>query len=122
MRTSVTLPYSSIVRIALTWPFSMCARIASRGNVGGSRFVHETPGRIAGFGGAGGALTTGGAGGNNQGGTECIETDPVQSGLSTPLNPVILTSPIDQANGTLASVAKPSPAMIFHDRPARNST
>src|SRR5437764_955543 len=59
MRTLATLPFSSIVRMASTLPRSTRALIASRGNVGLSILEHETPCRIAGFGGgAGGASMT----------------------------------------------------------------
>jgi hypothetical protein len=39
----------------------------------------------------------GGGGGGNQGGTEDIETDPVRGGQTTPLNPILVTTPLDQS-------------------------
>ena len=48
-------------------------------------------------GGGGGNAGGGGGGGSNGGAFECIETDPSRSGQSTPINPVLLTSP---ANNT----------------------
>jgi hypothetical protein len=45
----------------------------------------------------GGGGNTNGGGSGSSGGTECIETDPSRSGQSTPINPVLLTSP---ANNT----------------------
>ena len=68
------------------------------GNTGGG-----TGGGTGGFGGSGGTGSTGGGttgGGtgtgnnNNSGGLECIETDPVESQLATPLDPVSISSPL----------------------------
>lgn len=65
-----------------------------------------------GGGGAGGSIGTGGGSGtggtgtgnggngngnNNGGGAQCIETDPVRSGLATPITPVLITSPTNGA-------------------------
>src|SRR6185312_8196934 len=66
MLMSDTVPFSLIVSTAMTWPFSTPRRIASRGNDGFSIVEHDTPWRIAGFGGAGGAggaITFGSGGG-----------------------------------------------------------
>src|SRR6185312_11390222 len=62
MLMSDTVPFSLIVSTAMTWPFSTPRRIASRGNDGFSIVEHDTPWRIAGFGGGGGATGGGGAG------------------------------------------------------------
>ncbi len=48
-------------------------------------------------GGGGGTNGGGGGSGSGSGGYQCIETDPSRSGQSTPINPVLLTSP---ANNT----------------------
>ncbi len=48
-------------------------------------------------GGNNGGGNNGGGGNGGGGGSECIETDPSRSGQSTPINPVLLTSP---ANNT----------------------
>src|SRR5206468_2126430 len=52
-------------------------------------------------GGGGGGIGGGGGGtggGGNVSGGECIETDPSQSRLATPLNPVLLTTPANQSS------------------------
>lgn len=51
-----------------------------------------------GGGGGGGGIGGGGGNGNNTGGSECIETDPSQSGLATPIIPVLLTTPSNQTS------------------------
>ena len=82
-----------------------------------------------GGGGAGGSVGTGGGtgtggggtgtvqGGNgnggtgNQGSSQCIETDPIRTGLATPINPVLITTPITGAtNVDLRSLPPPSAA------------
>lgn len=51
----------------------------------------------------------GGGGGNgNTGGVDCVESDPVQSGLSTPIVPVILSSPNDQTGSIDISRFQPT--------------
>ena len=64
-----------------------------------------------GGGGAGGSVGTGGSNGtggggtgNNGGGTgtsggssQCIETDPIRTGVATPINPVLVTTPVNGA-------------------------
>jgi hypothetical protein len=66
----------------------------NNGNIGGGG------GGIGGGGGGVGGGGNGGGSGNGTGNTECIETDPVQSGFATPLLPVVLTSPTNQ-NGSI---------------------
>ena len=67
-----------------------------------------------GGGGAGGSIGTGGGTGNGGGGTgtgggtgngngqsgsssQCVETDPIRTGIATPVNPVLVTTPINGA-------------------------
>lgn len=69
------------------------------GGTGGGGGGFGGGGGGTGGGGVGGGGTGGGGQGGGQGGgtssTQCIETDPVQSGLATPILPTRLTSPVD---------------------------
>jgi hypothetical protein len=85
-----------------SYTYQVTAVILRQANLSGSGNQNGGGGGIGGGGGGvgggggGGGVGGGGGGngsGNQNGGVQCIETDPVQSGLATPLLPVIITSP-----------------------------
>ncbi len=74
-----------------------------------------------GGGGAGGSVGTGGSTGTGGGGTgngngngqsgsssQCVETDPIRTGIATPVNPVLVTTPINGATNIDLRTFSPS--------------
>jgi hypothetical protein len=76
-------------RVGNSYRYQITAVILRQPNLSGT----GNNGNIGGNGGTGGG--NGGNNGNTSGG-DCIETDPSQSGLATPINPVIQTTPTNQ--------------------------
>jgi len=76
-----------------SYRYQVTAVILRQSNLSSSGNQNGGGGGLGGGGGIGGGGGGNNGGSGNQGGVDCIETDPVQSGLSTPLLPVVLTSP-----------------------------
>ncbi len=90
--------------------------VVSGGSTGGNTGGGNNGGGNNGGGNNGGGNNGGGnngggnnGGGNNSGGTQCIESDPVPSGIATPISPVILSTPTD--NQTL-NITQFSPTFV----------
>jgi len=100
-----------------SYRYQVTAVILRQGNLsgGGNNSGGGLGGGGGGIGGGGGGGIGGGNGGGNNGGNNsgsggvmCIETDPVQSGLATPLVPVILTFPSNQTGSIDLTMFNPT--------------